>query len=325
MRAIVVKGYGGPEVLSWEDWEEPHPAPGELLVSVKAAGVNPVDVYLRSGGHQRSALPFVPGFDGSGIVEEIGEGVHAFGPGDRVYFSLWEKTGAYAERVVCRSGEVEALPEPLDFVQGAAIGIPCATAYRALFLRAQAAPGDIVLIHGASGSVGLAAVQLARAAGLIVIGTAGGEEGRKRIAKEGAHHALDHRSPGHFRQILEITRGRGADIVLEMLANANLGKDFDVTASGGKVIVIGSRGLVEIDPRGLIARDVSVLGMSLFCASPKERQIIAAAVRAHLAKGLLRPVIRAVLPMSAAAQAQRLIMEPGVSGKIVLVPGPTRD
>ncbi|WP_018290241.1 NADPH:quinone reductase [Verrucomicrobium sp. 3C] len=320
MRAIVVKAYGGPEVLSWEEFREPRPGPGELLLSVRAAGVNPVDVYLRSGGHGASLLPFVPGFDGSGLVEEVGRGVRRFHPGDRVYFSLWKNTGAYAERVVCREEEAVRLGDTLDFAQGAAVGMPCATAYRALFLRAGALARDVVLVHGASGSVGLAAVQLARAAGLTVIGTAGGEEGRRRISEEGAHHALDHRSPEHFRQVLEITKGKGVDIVLEMLANANLGKDFDVTAMGGKVVVIGSRGLVEIDPRGLISRDLSVMGMSLFCASPRERQIISAAVAASLEKGILQPFIRMVLPMPAAAQAQRLVMEPGASGKIVLVP-----
>ncbi|VVM05886.1 NADPH:quinone reductase [Methylacidimicrobium tartarophylax] len=320
MHAIVVKAYGGPEVLSWEECRDPRPGPAELLLSVRAAGVNPGDVYLRSGGHDPSLLPFVPGVDGAGVVEEVGRGVCRFRPGDRVYFSLWKNTGAYAERIVCREHEAERLVDALDFVQGAAIGIPCSAAYRALFLRAGAAAGDVVLIHGASGSVGLAAVQLARAAGLTVIGTAGDEEGRRRIVEEGAHHALDHRSPEHFRHVLEITKGQGVDIVLEMLANANLGKDFDITATGGKVVVIGSRGLVEIDPRGLISRDLSVFGMSLSAASPKERQIIAAAVAARLKKGLLRPVIRTILPMSAAAQAQRLVMEPGASGKIVLVP-----
>ncbi|VVM08448.1 2-haloacrylate reductase [Methylacidimicrobium cyclopophantes] len=320
MHAIVVREYGGPEVLSWEECRDPVPGPGELLISVQAAGVNPVDVSFRSGGSHAWPLPFVPGFDGAGVVEEVGPEVRRFRRGDRVYFSLWGRTGSYAERVVCREEEAEPLGEALDFAQGAAVGIPCGTAYRALFLRAEASAGDVVLVHGASGSVGLAAIQLARAAGLTVIGTAGGEEGRKLVAREGAHHVLDHRSPDHFRQILEITRGKGVEIVLEMLANVNLGKDFDVTALGGKVVVIGSRGLVEIDPRGLISRDLSILGMSLFCASPKERKIIAAALAAHLAKGLLRPVIRTVLPMSSADQAQRLVMEPGASGKVVLVP-----
>ncbi|QSR85552.1 NADPH:quinone reductase [Methylacidimicrobium sp. B4] len=320
MHAIVIRTYGGPEVLSWEEREDPRPGAGELLLSVGAAGVNPIDVSLRSGGYPTAALPLIPGFDGAGVVEDVGEGACRFRPGDRVYFSLRGKTGSYAEKVVCPCEEAELLPEALDFARGAAVGIPAGTAYRALFLRAQAEAGEVVLVHGASGSVGLAAVQLARAAGLVVIGTAGGEEGRRLITREGAHHSLDHRSPEHFRQILEITKGKGVDIVLEMLANANLGKDCDVTAPGGKVVVIGSRGLVEIDPRGLIARDLSVLGMSLFCASAGERRIVASGVAARLEKGLLRPVIRAVLPMTAAAQAQRLVMEPGASGKIVLVP-----
>lgn len=320
MHAIMIKTHGGPEALSWEECRDPRPGPGELLLSVRAAGVNPIDVSIRSGGYPAAALPLIPGFDGAGVVDAIGEGVHRFLPGDRVYFSLRAKTGAYAERVACPCEEAEPLPEALDFVQGAAVGIPAGTAYRALFLRARVEAGEVVLIHGASGSVGLAAVQLARAAGLIVIATAGGEEGRSLVAREGAHHSLDHRLPEHFRQILEITKGRGVDVVLEMLANANLGKDCDITAPGGKVVVIGSRGLVEIDPRGLIGRDLSVLGMSLFRASPGERRVIAAGVAAHLASGVLRPVVRAVLPMTAAAHAQRLAMEPGASGKIVLVP-----
>jgi NADPH2:quinone reductase len=176
------------------------------------------------------------------------------------------------------------------------------------------------LIHGASGGVGIASVQIARAAGLTVIGTAGSDKGLALVREQGAHHVLDHRAPGYLDQIVALTEGRGVDVILEMLANVNLGKDLTVLAQGGRVVVIGSRGTVEINPREAMARDAAILGMTLFNTSEQDAASIHAALVAGLENGTLRPIVGRELPLAEAPQAHRAVMESGAYGKIVLIP-----
>ncbi|HEX8687672.1 MAG TPA: NADPH:quinone reductase, partial [Pyrinomonadaceae bacterium] len=248
MKAIRVHEFGGPEVLRLEDVPEPSPGAGRVVVRVRAAGVNPVDTYIRGGAHAvRPALPYTPGLDAAGEVVAVGEGVERFGVGSRVY-TAGSLTGAYAEFTLCEESQCHPLPEHVLFTEGAAVNTPYATAYRALFQRAQAKPGETVFVHGASGGVGTAAVQLARAAGFVVIGTAGTEDGLRLVIEQGAHRALDHRAPDYLGHLAEFTGGRGVDVILEMLANVNLNKDLEVLAKGGRVVVVGSRGTVEINP-----------------------------------------------------------------------------
>ena len=320
MKAIRINGFGGPEVLRLEDVPAPAPAPGQVLVRVRAAGVNPVDTYIRNGVHAvRPALPYTPGLDAAGEVEAAGEGVTRFSPGRRVYVA-GSLTGAYAGLTLCEEAQCHTLPEPVTFAQGAGIFTPYVTAYRALFNRANARPGETVLVHGASGGVGTAAVQLARAAGLRVVGTAGTDEGRRLVAEQGAHEVLDHRAPDYLGQLGELTGGRGADVILEMLANVNLDRDLGALAKGGRVVVIGSRGTVEINPRQAMTRDAAILGMTLFNTSPQELAGIHAALGAGLEAGTLRPVVGRELPLAEAARAHEEVLKPGAYGKIVLIP-----
>ena len=320
MKAIRVHEFGGTEVLRLEDVPEPRAGAGQVVVRVRAAGVNPVDTYIRSGAHAvRPALPYTPGLDAAGEVLAVGEGVARLSAGQRVY-TAGSMTGTYAELALCEESQCHTLPERVSFAEGAGVNTPYATAYRALFQRAKAAPGETVFIHGASGGVGTAAVQLARAAGLRVIGTGGTEEGRRLALEQGAHHVLDHRAPDYLKQLGELTGGRGADVILEMLANVNLNKDLEVVARGGRVVVIGSRGTVEINPRLAMTRDASVLGMTLFNISPPESASIHAALGAGLEAGTLRPVVGRELPLSEAARAHEEVLKPGAYGKIVLIP-----
>lgn len=320
MKAIRVNEHGDPEVMRIEEAPDPKPGRGQVLVRVHAAGVNPVDTYIREGRHGYSApVPYTPGMDAAGAVESVGEGVTRVKPGDRVYTAR-TISGAYAERALCDEGMVHALPDRITFAQGAALFVPYYTAYRGLFLRAQAQAGETVLVHGATGGVGLAAVQLARAAGLTVIATGGTEAGRRLALEQGAHYALDHRSPGYLDEIPKLTGGRGADVTLEMLANVNLGKDLAVLAEGGRVVVIGSRGPVEINPRDTMGRNTSILGMTLLKTAPRELAIISAAVYAGLENGTLRPVIAKEFPLAGAPRAHHAVMEEPHLGKIVLVP-----
>jgi NADPH2:quinone reductase len=321
MKAIRVNGFGGPDVLQFEEVPTPRPGPGEVLVRMHAVGVNPVETYIRAGTYARlPALPYTPGNDGAGVVEQIGPDVGQFEAGDRVYTG-GSLSGTYADFALCKTAQVHPLPENVSFAQGAAMGTPYATAYRGLFQRAGAKPGETVLVHGASGGVGTAAVQLARARGLRVLGTAGSDEGRKLAREQGAHEVFDHHAPDHFEQIMKATSGRGVDVIVELLANVNLGKDLTILAKGGRVAIIGSRGRVEIDPRDAMQRDVDLRAMVLPNTPPAEMASIHAALVAGLENGTLRPVIGKEFPLAEAAQAHRAVTEPGALGKVVLVTG----
>jgi NADPH:quinone reductase len=320
MRAIRVHEFGGPEVMRLEQVPDPPPGPGEVVVRIHAAGVNPVDTYVRAGWYPaKPSLPYTPGIDAAGVVETAGQTVKNVKTGDRVYVS-GTMSGAYAELALCKATQVHPLPERVTFAQGAGVNVPYATAYRALFQRARAVPGETVMVHGASGGVGIAAVQIARAAGMTIIGTAGTERGQELVREQGAHYTLDHRAPDYLERLLALTDGRGVDVILEMLANVNLGKDLTVLAPAGRVVVIGSRGTVEIDPRAAMSRDASILGMSISNASERELASIHAALIAGLENGTLRPIVGKELKLAEAPQAHKAVMEPGAYGKIVLVP-----
>jgi NADPH2:quinone reductase len=257
--------------------------------------------------------------DAAGIVESIGEGVTRVARGDRVYVA-GTISGAYAQQALCNQNQVHRLPSQLTFEQGAAVGVPYATAYRALFHRAAARPAEVVLVHGATGGVGTAAVQLARAAGLTVIGTGGTEKGRRHVLEQGAHHVLDHHAPDYLDRLLALTSEKGVNVILEMLANVNLAKDLGILAYQGRVVVIGSRGPIEIDPRATMTRDLSILGMTLMNVSDEDRTSIHAALIAGLENGTLRPVVGKEMPLAEAARAHQAVLEPGALGKIVLIP-----
>jgi NADPH:quinone reductase len=320
MKAIRVSEFGGPETLKIQDVPDPKPDSGQVLVRVKAAGINPVDTYIRSGTYPRKPnLPYTPGTDAGGVIEAVGPNVKHFKVGDRVYTN-GTLTGACAELAICEESRVHHLPSKISFAQGAAIGVPYGTAYRALFQRGRGKAGETVLVHGATGGVGIACVQFARAAGFTVIGTGGTEKGRAVVVEQGAHHVLDHRAPDYEKRLMDITGGRGVDLITEMLANVNLAKDLTLLAPGGRVVVIGNRGTIEINPRDAMGREASILGLTLFAATDADLREIHAATIAGLENGSLRPIVRQELPLTEAARAHQLVMEQGALGKIVLIP-----
>ena len=323
MRAIVVSEFGAAEVMKLSIRPDPTPGPGQVLIEVHVAGVNPVDTYIRSGVYAKlPELPFVPGWDGAGRVLAVGTGVAGLAEGDRVYFSgtaAGRAIGSYAELVVCGEVQVFPLPGHLSYAQGASVGVPYATAYRALHQRGCARAGEWVLIHGASGAVGTAAVQLARVHGLTVIGTAGTPEGVALVQREGAHHGVLHGTPETAAWIAGLTQGRGVDLIIEMLANRNLDTDLSLLANHGRVVVVGNRGRVEIDPRQTMARESAILGVSLWHASDLELQEVHRQMAPDLAGGRLTPVVGRSFPLEEAAQAHREILAGGARGKIVLI------
>ena len=320
MKAIQVHSFGDPEVMQLHDLPDLNPAADQIKIQVKAIGVNPVDAYIRTGTYPlKPDLPYTPGLDAAGVIVSTGKDIKQFKVGDRVYV-LKSITGCYAEEVLCTEDQVYSLPDNVDFNAGAALGVPFSTAFYALNFRARAQPGETVLIHGASGAVGSAAIQIAKANGLRVIGTAGTANGIELLKKEGVMAALNHNEDHYLSAINELTDGAGVDVVLEMLANVNLNADLELLAKFGRVVVIGNRGTIEINPRSIMGKNASVLGMTLFNTSTQDLKKIHADIRAGLAAGRYQPVIQSELPLSSAAAAHEMVMKGGVNGKIVLIP-----
>ncbi len=324
MQAILAREFGGPEVLKLEEVPDPRAGAGQVRVRVHAVGVNPYDTYMRAGGYAiKPDLPYTPGADAAGVIDQVGDGLSDLASGDRVYVSgtiLGKAHGAYAQYVVCTPEQVHRLPDRISFTQGAGLFVPYVTAWRALFGRANTRAGDTVLIHGASGGVGVAATQFAVAAGATVIGTAGSEDGVAVVKAQGARHAVNHGTPGYLDSIAALTAGRGPDVILEMLANVNLDHDLTAVAPGGRIVVIGNRGRVEIDARKIMSKDVSVFGLALWGIPPEEIRRAHAAIIAGLEGGTLNPVVGTELPLRDAARAHQQVMQPGAKGKIVLIP-----
>jgi len=319
MQAILVHEFGGPDVLRLEEVPTPRPGAGEVLVRVHAAGVNPYDTYMRAGTYaQKPPLPYTPGSDGAGIVEAVGESVKKVKRGDRVY-TTQTLSGAYAEYALALEQQVHLLPARASFSQGAGVWVPYGTAYHGLYHSAKARASETVLVHGASGGVGTAAVQIARSMGLTILGTAGTPAGLELAKREGAHQVFDHRKAGYQEEVLKATGNRGVDIILEMLANVNLAHDTELLAKDGRIIVIGSRGEVTINPRELMIRRGSIRAFTLPDITQGDKADIHAGLIAGLENGTLRPVVGSELPLAEAARAHKEILEPGAGGKIVLV------
>jgi NADPH:quinone reductase len=320
MKAIRIEQFGDPEVMRLVDLPDPKVSGKQILVRIEAAGVNPLDTYIRSGNYARKPqLPYTPGRDGAGIVISVGPEVDNVKPEQRVFLS-GSISGTYAEAAVCTPEQVHPLPDTASFAQGAALALPYATAFRALFHRGQVRAGETVLVQGASGGVGTAAVQLAHGADITVFGTAGSAEGRQLVGELGADAVFDHKDSAYRQAILAATNGRGVDCILEMLANINLGEDLRLLAHSGRVVVIGSRGSVEINPRDAMMKDADIRGMILFNATAEELATIYKELGEQLAAERISPVIGREIPLADAAESHRAVMASTALGKIVLIP-----
>mmetsp|Transcript_22457 Transcript_22457/g.52112 ORF Transcript_22457/g.52112 Transcript_22457/m.52112 type:complete len:367 (-) Transcript_22457:247-1347(-) len=322
MFAIEVAEYGDPDVLKCLPSKLPQPGKGEVLVSMRAAGVNPVETYIRSGKYAKlPTLPYTPGGEGAGFVSMVGEGVTKVAPNQRVYLA-GSKTGTYAQYTLCSEATVFPLPDNVSFEQGACLGTAYATAHRAVFRSAQAVAGNTVLVHGATGGVGLAAVQLAKACGCIVIGSGSSKEGRDMCQRAGADHVVDHSSDAHFDEVVALTGGKGVDIIIEMLANQNLAKDLGALAIGGRVAVVGSRGPIEINPRELMQKETCIVGVAnaFQHSDPLEAAEMHQRIFDGLKSGALKPIVNgSSFTLKNASKAHEYIANnKGAQGKVVL-------
>ncbi|XP_002733966.1 quinone oxidoreductase-like [Saccoglossus kowalevskii] len=321
MRAVKVSEFGAPEVLKvLSDVAIPVPTGKQVLIKIASAGVNPVDTYRRSGNYPLLlTLPFTPGSDASGIIEKTGPEATKFKSGTRVYTSKCS-SGSYAEYGVAAEDDVHVLADTLSFQQGASIGVPYYTAFRSLFQRGNCKASETVLVHGASGAVGIAALQLGSAYGLNLFGTAGTADGLKLIKEHGAMKAFNHNDKDYVQKIMDETEGEGVNVILEMLANVNLQKDLQMLAPKGRVLVIGNRAPTEIDARLTMTKETSIIGVSLGSTTKEEFKEITAAMHAGFVKGYLQPVVGKEYPLEKVVEAHHEVIEhkEGSHGKIVL-------
>jgi len=324
MKAIRAHAFGAPEVLQLDEVDDPVAGPGEVVVDVRAAGVNPADTYMRGGAYAITPqLPYIPGGDAGGVISGLGAGVRDFKIGDQVVVATplgFDMTGCYAQKVRRKAADVLPLPAGTSLAAAAAFGVPYATAHYALFERGGARAGETVFVHGASGSVGTAAIQLAKRAGLTVIGSAGTARGLELIGREGADHAVDHTAQNYLDEVKRRTGGNGPALILEMLANVNLKADLDLVAKYGRIIVIGNRGEITLNPRVAMMKELDIRGVALWNVPPAKVLPIMQDILAGAAAGQLRPVIGREMPLAEAAAAHVAVLQPGAYGKIVLVP-----
>lgn len=291
-------------------------------MKIAAAGVNPVDTYIREGAFLHlPELPFTPGKDGAGIVKEVGENVKNFKVGQRVFMCKrkFDGYGTYAEYCLVDEEDLFPLDTKTTFAQGAALGVPYFTAFRALVLKGKCQARETVLIHGASGAVGLASIQIAKKWGLQVIGTAGTPCGLKLIKDVGADFVLCHREKNYLDKVMDITNNLGVNIVIEMLANVNMQKDLEILAPNGRLAIVGSRGVTKIDPRNILGAELQVFGVALLTSSPEEWKETSQSILQGIDEGWVNPVIHKTYSLHDASQAHKdIIHSEGAQGKLVI-------
>jgi NADPH:quinone reductase-like Zn-dependent oxidoreductase len=343
MRAVVLTGHGGPEVLQVQERPDPAVGPGEVRIDVKAAGINFADTMARVGLYPDAPKPpCVLGYEVSGEVESVGDGVDSVKPGDRVVAGV--RFGGQCELVSVAEDQVLPLPDRLSFEQGAAVPVNYATAYCALILMAGTKPGERVLIHAAAGGVGTAAVQIARHHGAEVFGTASAAK-HDAIRELGVAHAIDYRTQDFEQEVMRLTDGQGVDVVMDATGPTNFRKDYRVLRQGGRLVMYGlseaSAGTGR-DVRKLIGsltrmpfatlpwwkslqmmnENKGVFGLNMLHWWDREGDVtrITGPLVEELEAGELEPVVAESFPFDRAGDAHRLIAERGNIGKVVLVP-----
>ncbi|WP_155342837.1 NAD(P)H-quinone oxidoreductase [Acrocarpospora pleiomorpha] len=323
MRAIEIVHYGGPEALVWNEVPDPVPGPGEVLVEVTATAVNRADVLQRQGSYDPPpGAPAYPGLECSGRVLALGPETSGWSVGQPVCALL--AGGGYAERVAVPVGQLLPVPAGVDPRTAAALPEVACTVESNLFQVAGLRPGETLLVHGGASGIGTFAIQRAVAAGVRVIVTAGTPEKLKRCRELGADVAISYRTEDFAARVLEETGGRGADVVLDMIGGAYLGRNVEVLATGGRLVIIGLQGgsRAELDLGLLQRRRATVTATTLRARPLAEKAEIVARVRAQvwplIESGRIRPVVDQVLPITEAAAAHHALEAGDHVGKIIL-------
>ena len=324
MKAVRIHKYGGPEVLVYEEVPTPEPGPAQILVRVEAATVNPVDVSVREDRFPTpKAPPKTLGSDGAGVVERVGRDVSSVTPGDEVFFSGLGigSEGSYAEYALIAEAQAVPIPTGLTFVDAAALGMAFPAAYYGLVTRGAVQAGETVLVQGAAGGVGSASVQLAVALGARVIGTVSGAAEAELVRSLGAEATIDYRTEDVVARALELTGGKGPDLVHELVVSVNLPADVRLLATGGRIVCTGQGPAPEATvPIGdALAKDATLLFMNLNNAKRAGVAAIAREVAKMAAEGRVKPVIGQTLPLAEARRAHELLAGDHL-GKIVLLP-----
>jgi NADPH2:quinone reductase len=321
MKAMRAHQFGGPEQLRLEDAPEPQVQAGQVLIRVRAAGLNPADLVRLSGRLGTLPLPYIPGTDVCGEVEEVGSGVSHVKKGDRVFGRAL--TGGYAEKTCLAASEAIPLPANLSFIEGSAIPIPFYTAYRALHHKAKVTAGETVLVSAGGGGVGVAAIQLAKLAGARVLTTVGSAEKVARTRELGADVAINYKEQDFAEEARKYTDGKGVDVIIENVATDNLKKDLEIVARDGRIILIGTG--TGKGPEGQFAimhalmKDANLLGMSLVNAGPVIPEM-ATALTGLFAAGKLKAIVSKMYPLAEAPQALADLVAGRVFGKLAVTP-----
>lgn len=326
MHAVRYHEYGDEDVLTLDTVPKPDPSANEVTVRIEAASVNPIDTYLREGNvPPADGLPHIGGSDMAGIVEAVGDNVTEFTPGDRVFATGLGifSPGTYAEYTVAPADQLAPLPADVSFEDGAAAAMAFATAWRGLITRGDLALGDICLVHGASGGVGHAAIQIASRAGSYVIGTAREGDPANLARALGADAVVDYRAADLAEELAAVTDDREIDVILEPHADSNIEADLERLARGGRVVILGEESPIEI-PSGpsMTAKqaDADLRFMSL-AASSAEQAPILEQVGQLLADGTFTVEVDTVYGLDELSAAHDRIMSSGLLGKLVINPG----
>lgn len=321
MKAIIVNQFGDGSVLEWQQSAMPQPKRGEALIRMKAAGLNFIDIYMRSGlPRVAPKLPFIPGREGAGVVEAIGEGVTEVKPGDRVAYA--SGLGAYAEYSVVAADQLILLPDDLSFEQAAAFPLQGMTAHYLVNDFYQVKTGSTVLVHAAAGGVGLLLVQWLKHLGATVFGTVSTDEKARIAQAAGAHHVILYSQEDFTKAIHRLTQDQGVDYIIDGVGKSTFTKDLDTVRTCGWICIYGSAsGAADaLLPNALQARSITVSGGGLFARirSREELMMRANAVIAGMQAGWLNVTIDQVLPLEEAAKAHALLESRKTTGKIVL-------
>ena len=324
MKAIQIREPGGPDVLDWTDVPDPVPGVGEVLIEVAASAVNRADLLQRAGFYPPPAgASDTLGLECSGRIAALGDGVTGWDVGDEVCALL--AGGGYAERVVVPAGQVLPVPKGVDLVSAAGRPEAACTVWSNVFMGAGLQPRETLLIHGGAGGIGTTAIQLAKALGARVVATAGSPEKVARCRDLGADAAINYRTEDFVERLGEITAGHGADVILDNMGAAYLGRNLDALAVNGRLVVIGLQGGVrgELDLGRLMGKRAAILATGLRARPVAEKAAIVASVREHVwpltESGTLTVVADQRFPMAEAAAAHRLVEASGHVGKVLLV------